>query len=109
MLRSFNVFDEVVQGDTHPTFTYTFEDDDAPLDISLASTNIEIKVLKPNSSLPITLSIVGKTGNPGEVFWKFKASEINVPGLYELQLRAIFSGRNYTAVEHLYLRVKEEL
>ena len=109
MLRNYGIFDTVVQNDTYPTYTYTFLDDEVPLDISSPSAIIEIKMVKPNEPLPVTLSLVGKTGNVGEVFWKFQPGDIDAPGTYKFQLRISFSGKTYTSVENLYLRVLSEV
>ena len=111
MLRNQAVYDTVKQKDDHPIHTFVFLDDGQTLDISLSTTIIEIKVLRPDSVASFALpgSQVGKTGNKGEVFWKFTKDNVSVQGTYTIQVRAFFAGEQYTAIDNLRLRVKREL
>lgn len=102
----------LVKGDDYPTFTMTLyeQDNETPIDISLASTTVTLTVKKPDGNY-IELENVSKIsdGKGGMVYHQWSSDEVDIVGVYEVQARIFFQNRRYTCLNRVRFQIIDSL
>ena len=111
---SFGGFDfEVRKNDTYPTFATVLTDgssdgDGSIIDLSSPTTRIYLNIKRPDGNFKTVEA--HKTGNKGEVYYQWKDGDLDITGIYEIEIRIIFDGgKKYTALERKRFKVLETI
>lgn len=102
----------LVQGDSRPDITLSLTDESTgdPLDLSDATTTVNVKFRAAGSTTLLSTIACTKTDPAnGEVQFNFAGGVLNVAGgLYEGEIEIDYNGETHTVYEVLKFRVRDD-
>ena len=102
----------LVQGDSKPDITLVLTDESTgnPLDLSAATTTVNVKFRAAGTTtLLSTISCIKTDAANGEVQFNFAGGVLNVAGgLYEGEIEIDYNGETQTVYEVLKFRVRDD-
>jgi len=111
---NFGGFDfEIRKNDTFPTFATILtdgnsDDESSIIDLSSPTTRIYLNIKRPDGNFKTVEA--HKTGNKGEVYYQWREGDLDITGIYEIEIRVIFDGdKKYTALERKRFKVLETI